>query len=203
MLSNERGQSLIGMIVSIGIASILMMMVIDLNTIMTKTNTTAQANSDIVGYVQTLRSNLQSSDSATRMLQGNLVTGPVTLNDPLITGQVLGRAGYKQQPQDAWSVQTLTFDVVPAGSGVSRLTLILNVAKDQTRVMGSAHTRKIVGDIYCALTGSTITTCSVFPPTPPPVVPTVIPEYELRAGCSSIGGTMSGGVCSIRSSGGR
>lgn len=215
---NQKGQSLIGVIISLGIASILMMIVADLNLVMVKTNTTAQANSDVVGYINTIRSNMQNPDLATKMLQGNDTSGSVTLHDPTDVTTNIGVAGYKQQPQDAWSVGSIAFlNVVNVSPGWFRLTLVMMINRDQTRVIGSASARRIIGDVYCSVAGSTIMICNmtlppvasvptpssgpVTPGTTAPITLTGSNAAEINAGCGSIGGTMSGGTCTIHSGG--
>lgn len=203
---NQKGQSLIGVLVSMGIAGILMMLIADLNLMMVRNNTTAQANSDILGYVNTIRSNMQNQDLVTRMLQGNTTQGPVIIKDPMVAGSIMSQAGYKQQPNDAWQVSSVVFaNVVSAGTGVFRLTLVLNINKDQGRTIGGSSARRVIGDVYCTVVGTTITTCSLTQPVAPPVPePTKSKDKddddpEFKKGCSAIGGEMSNGNCTFHS----
>ena len=161
-IRNERGMGLMSVIIATGIMGILMMTLCDMMLLMTKNNTTAQANSDITGFVNQLRTNMQSPDRASQMLTGNSVEAgvPVVINDPMVSGQVLAQVGSKQSPNDAWKVKRISLEnVVSNPNGLSRVTLVMVFEKDSTRTMGLNLTRRVIGDAYCFVNSNVITGC--------------------------------------------
>lgn len=207
MRMNQNGQSLIGVLVALSIAGLTMMLITDLSVIMVKNNLTAQANSDILSYINQIRANIQTPDNATKMLKGQPIVGGLLVKDPM-SGNTLSTAGYKHQPQDAWSVKTVGFEgvidsVVP---GVKRLTIVVNIERDPNRTIGGSAARRIVGDVYCLVATGLIVTCNpdltklVLPvEETPPVTTKKQDDDGFKKGCSEIGGVMSNGTCTLHS----
>jgi len=154
---NEKGQSLVGVVVAMGIMGILSLALCDLTVLMTKNNATAVANSDILAYVNQIRVNLQDPVRASTMLAGNKITSPVVIKDP-VTGTVLAQAGLKQ---NIWSVKRVSFEnVLPGGAAnLYRMTVVLVTEKVQSAVIGPAIARRVVGDVYCFVAAGVVTTC--------------------------------------------
>lgn len=161
-MGNQKGFSLVGVLVGLAMAGMLSMLLADMGVLMIKTNQTAQGNADILGYVNQLRTNLQTPGGATAMLIGQSLTGPVKMKDPVVAGSIIAEAGYKQQPNDVWQVQTVSFTNVQPGSSANlyRMTIEMNFLKDAKRIIGSAYSRRIIGDVYCFATGNVITSCT-------------------------------------------
>lgn len=199
----QSGFSLIGVLVGIALASMLAMLLADLNVVMVRNNLTAQANSDVLAYINSIRANLQSPDLATKMLEGNSLTGSVTVKDPLVTGTILAKAGYQQQAHDLWKVSNVTFEnVVSTGTpNVSRLTLVIHIDKS----IGTSAARRVVGDVYCFVPSGKVATCSLTAPVAPPVIPPPVVSTKAEddkknaQACSEIGGEMSDGKCTFSS----
>lgn len=165
VISNQKGQSLIGVMVAMGIMGILMMALCDITLMMIKSNTTALANSDILAYINQVRTNIQSPDNATSMLKGQPLTGEITVKDPIL-GTVMSAAGFKQQPNDAWKIQSVVFEGVLDAPivNVKRMTLVVYIQKDPNRTIGGSSARRVVGDVYCLVATNIIVTCSLSAP---------------------------------------
>jgi hypothetical protein len=195
VIGNQRGMSLIGVVVAMGIMGILMMVLADMTVMMTKNNTTALANSDILAYVNQIRSNIQDPMRATTMLAGNQTTGAVVVNDPLVSGTILAQAGMKPNNAVAWSIKRVGFEnVLPAGAtGLYRLTLVLITEKTQGMVIGPTIARRVVGDVYCFVASNVITTCTGG----------TDPVAQAKVQCQALGGTWVdaaafGSQCTLR-----
>lgn len=207
-MKNERGQTLLGVLIAVAISGILMMTVADINVIMVKNNATARADSDMLAYINTIRANIQNQTNATTMLAGNSISGLITLNDPLMPSQTLGNAGYKQQLNDAWQVQSVNLENPIQTGNIFRFTLTLIIQRDVTRIAGGSVSRRIVGDVYCQVRASKITSCGVSSPSSDPDPSNgndgldAKNQDEINRSCSSIGGQMSDGVCSFHTDNG-
>lgn len=161
-IKNERGQSLISVMVAMGIAGLLAMLLADLNTVMVRNNLTAMANSDILAYVNQLRSNIQYTTNSTSALQGQSMAGLETVLKDAVTGAVIAGPNYQQRPSDAWRVKYLRFDnvvSVPSQVNLFRGTLTAVFTLDNTRVIGVSVRTKIIGDVFCTVIGGVIQTC--------------------------------------------
>lgn len=154
--------NLIGMMISVSIGSLLSMMILDLNSTMIRSNATANATSDILAYVNQLRTNIQYATNSTDSLKGQSFTGLGTvLRDPL-TGQVMAGPNFKQSINDAWQVKYLRFDnvvPVPSQSGLYRGTLVVVFDLDSSRVSGGTTKAKTIGDVFCLVSAGLIQTC--------------------------------------------
>lgn len=153
--------NLIGIMISVGLAGLLAMMLADLNTIMSRNNMTARAESDMVSYVNQLRANIQPSTS-TESLKGNPLAGPIVIHDPLDASVILGAINYKDQPNDPWSVKSIRFDnvlPVPAVPDFYRMTLKVVIAADTKRIMSTPIRTKVIGDVYCLAPNRIIEKC--------------------------------------------
>lgn len=153
--------NLISTMIAVGIAGTLAMMLADLNTIMVRNNLTARAESDMVAYVNQLRSNIQES-TATSVLKGNSISDAVTMHDPLNPEAVVGMVNYKLQVTDPWSVKNIRFDnilPVPAAQDFYRLTVTAVLLADNKRVSTVPVRTRVIGDVYCMAPNRVITKC--------------------------------------------
>lgn len=160
---HQAGQSLVGMIIAMGVVSFLMMALSNVITYAVKSNATVSANSEITSYIEQLRSNLRDPAMATSALLNANIKSQIAILDPLNASVTLAKAGYKQQPNNAWSVSSVLVDsivAVPSQTGVYRLTIGMVFAKDGKRVIGPQSSHKVVTDVYCTLTGNLVTKCS-------------------------------------------
>ena len=162
-VSNERGMGLIGVMVSMAIGGVLMLAVLDMNLMMVKINSTAMANSDVLAYLNQLRTNVQYAQNSTISLVGNqIVSATVTIKDPLAPTVTIAEAGYKQRAGDAWSVKAVRFEnviPVPAQLNLYRATLVVVIEMDRARVYGGSPKRKIIGDVFCLAPLGIIKSC--------------------------------------------
>ena len=153
--------SLIGTLIAVAVMSVVTITLTNITLTMIKNNTTAMANSDILAYVNQLRSNIQYVSNSSISLAGNTLTGAVTLKDPL-TGAVIAQKDYKQTPLDVWKVKSLRFSnvvSVPSQANLYRGTLVISFDLDRPRVSGSSVITKTIGDVYCLAPSGTISTC--------------------------------------------
>jgi type II secretory pathway pseudopilin PulG len=160
--SNQKGFSLISVLIGIAIFGMLSMAMVDLSLLMIKNNITAQANSDILAYVNQLRVNLQDQDNSTKMLKGNDVTGQLIMVDPYKPTDVLAGAGHKQESKDAWQVKSV-FSETPVGTSILnlyRLRIQSIMEKDKDRVLGPAIAKRLVADVYCTVIDNIIQSCN-------------------------------------------
>jgi hypothetical protein len=158
---NSKGQSLVGIMISLAIFSIMSVSIFQINANMVKSNMTFQANSDMQTYVNQLRGDVQYSTNATASVGGQDVTQPIQFKDPL-TGLVIAAPGYKQQPSNAWQVNSVSFSNVvsiPSQSNYYRATLSISFTVDNTRVYGSSGKTSIIGDVYCTIVSNIIQFC--------------------------------------------
>lgn len=192
---NNKGFSLIEMIIVMGIGTVFMLAFTTVIVNQQKAINTANANSDMVSYINTIRTNLNTGVLATAALEGTRVDGEITIKDPINTVNVLSSAGYKQQPNDVWSVESVTYAAVysvPAQAGLYRLTLQVILAKDSKRTIGYSKARKIIGDVYCILDGNNvIVNC----------LGTIDTATLAKQMCGSLSGTwdITSGTCTIAS----
>lgn len=161
-MKNQNGMSLISVMIALGVASLLALLLAQLNVIMVRNNTTAMANSDIIAYTNQLRGNIQYLANSSAALAGNSFTGTdIVLKDPL-TGAVVAGPNFKQQPNDAWKIKNLRFDnvvSVPSQVNLYRGTLIAVIELDVKRIIGSSIKTKTIGDVYCLATSGVIQSC--------------------------------------------
>lgn len=159
----QAGQSLVGMVIAVGVVSFLMMTLTNVISYSVKSNSTVTANSDIASYLDQLRNSLRDPVLATASLINNNVKSQVSIVDPLNSKVVLAKAGYKQQTNNAWSVSSVMVDsmvAVPSQSGVYRLTIGIVFAKDTKRIIGAQQSHKTITDVYCTVTNNLITKCT-------------------------------------------
>lgn len=163
-MMDQKGQSLVGVIVASGILSILLLAMTNITVAMTKNNNEAMANSDILAYVNQIRVNILSPDRATTMLAGNHIdnTVPMIVNDPVVPNKILAQPGLTTKPNSVWNVKDVIFDqvILTNTPGLYRLTLSLVFQKDSTRIIGPSVVKRTVCDVYCFVSSGLVTTCT-------------------------------------------
>lgn len=180
---NSKGFTLIEGMLGLSLMAISTLAFISLSLMMVKSNTTAMATSDMVGYLNQVRGNLQNADQITAAMIGNRIAGTDHfIRDPLNPSVSLASTNFRQRAQSAWYVSSVNFDSVvpvPNQTNLYRITISLSILQD-VRISASFKNR-VIGDVYCLAPGGTISTCvnmaSLTLPVPaPPVSPPVDPD---------------------------
>lgn len=154
--------SLISTLMSLGIASMVLSMLVSLSTLTIKNSASIQADNEVLAHVSSIRKALREPEMASKMLKGNRINGiGVILKDPLKPSLSLSKPG--QGMSHHWSVKRIGFEnVIETDTlGIFKLTVVLIVQKNTKTTIGSPVSRRVVGDAYCKVISGKIDSCDI------------------------------------------
>lgn len=180
-MKNEKGFSLIEVMIAIGVSTILSLAFASTISYQYRSMTTVQALSDVTTFVGQVGGAIKDPTRSTNMLTKSTLTGTVKLLDPSGTGSVYVTTGTQQQPQDAWSVKTITFDkkTLTPTAGLYVITIGMDIQMNPKRTIGSPVIHRVIGDVYCLVTSNAITSCTG----------ETDPTAQAMVQCQAMGGT--------------
>ena len=212
-MKNEKGFSLIEVMVSIAIMSVAMAGLMELQYVSMLQSTTADVKNSVTsvtGYVGQIALNQQACTAAITKISQNYGND---VRFDLPDGQVIGTNS--NLTNYGIFVRSFTF-LNPALSGTGADgskayfgTLALSLATKKQVIGPNTFAPRSVASVYLTVSpAGVITACGAtmpaLPQAPPPPAPPADsgPSDDFKKGCSQIGGQMSGGTCTFHSTGG-
>jgi hypothetical protein len=156
---NKSGFSVLGVLVAIGLVSIMFAALADMMVISTKAQRSQAIRSDFNQFTETLRRIIDHEQSCTLAVTGMDYTGPLQMRDPLVPSHIIAEIG-RPNPL-GWTlerIQLVDLKPVPNQEGVMRGNLELVARKNPKLVLGSPFVSTHIDGIYFSVkkTGSNI-----------------------------------------------
>lgn len=161
-LHNNKGFSLVGVIVGLGVSMVLALVMAQLMANQAAQLASVRTEMDVAEFIQELRAHLTTAQGTEALLKGNQINTNMRLYDPVVPGRVLLGIGSKPATGGTWTARNILMDQVtpvPNTLGVFRAVLRIVVDKGESAAVGGQIISRTVGTVHCRAANNEIIEC--------------------------------------------